>query len=129
VGSTHYFVAYTWVHGSYPPLRQRLDPGIDSAADDRQVMELQQRVEVIGQKDRGSFAPRITVRTRSGQEVTDELAGNELEWDLATETQRISALFPDMDWPREKLDGLVAAVTGIESAPDIAGLIGCCVQR
>ena len=129
VGSTHYFTAYTWVHGSYPPLRQRLDPGIDSAADDRQVLELQQRVEVIGQRDRGSFAPRITVRTRSGQEVSGELAGDELEWDLATETRRISELFPQMDWPREKLDALVSAVTGIESAPDIAGLIGCCVQR
>ena len=51
--------AYTWTYGSYPPLRQRLDPGIDSADFDRQVMSLQERVEVIGQRTRGSFAPRI----------------------------------------------------------------------
>ena len=120
VGSTHYFTAYTWTHGSYPPLRQRLDPGIDSADFDRQVMALQERVEVVGQRTRGSFAPRITVRTRSGDEFSDEFSGDELKWDFATETARISPLFPQMDWPAAKLDVLVAAASGIESAADVA---------
>ena len=127
VGSTHYFTAYTWVHGSYPPLRQRLDPGIDSADFDRQVMELQERVEVVGQRRRGSFAPRITVRTRSGDEYADEFAGDELKWDLATVESRLGELFPQMDWPAPKLKGLVSAASGIESAPNVSGLIGCCV--
>ena len=127
VGSTHYFTAYTWAHRSYPPLRQRLDPGIDSADADRQVMALQERVEVIGQRERGSFAPRITVRTRSGDEFSDEFTGDELKWDFATETSRISQLFPQMDWPADKLNGLVAAVSGIEGAPGVAGLVACCV--
>ncbi len=127
VGSTHYFTAYTWVHGSYPPLRQRLDPGQGATEADRQVMELQQRVEVVGQKDRTSFAPRMTVRTRSGQEFTDGLTGNELEWDLATETARISALFPELPWPSAQLDGLVAAVQGLDSQRDVTGLIATCV--
>ena len=26
VGTTHYFAAYTFVHGSYPPLMRRIDP-------------------------------------------------------------------------------------------------------
>ncbi len=127
VGSTHYFVAYTWTHGGYPPLRQRLDPGIDSADFDRQVMALQERVEVIGQRSRGSFAPRITVRTRSGDEFSDEFHGVELEWDFATERERIGELFPQMDWPSAKLDGLAASVSRIETAPDVADLIACCV--
>lgn len=127
VGSTHYFTAYTWVHGGYPPLRQRLDPGIDSADFDRQVMDLQERVTVEGQRTRGSFAPRITVSTRSGDEVSDEFTGDELKWDFATTTARISQLFPDMEWPADKLQGLVSAVSGIETAPDASGLIGCCV--
>jgi 2-methylcitrate dehydratase PrpD len=127
VGSTHYFTAYTWTHGSYPPLRQRLDPGIDSADFDRQVMDLQERVVVVGLRTRGSFAPRITVRTRSGQEITDEFNGDELKWDLATETARLRELFPQMDWPISKLNGLTASVSGIEDAPDVGELIRCCV--
>ena len=127
VGSTHYFTAYTWTHGSYPPLRQRLDPGIDSADFDRQVMSLQERVEVVGQRTRGSFAPRITVRTRSGEEVSDEFTGDELKWDFATVVDRLSPLFSQMDWPADKLQGLVDAVSGIEGAADVSGLVGCCV--
>ena len=127
VGSTHYFTAYTWTHGSYPPLRQRLDPGIDSGDFDRQVMALQERVEVVGQRTRGSFAPRITVLTRSGEQFTDEFNGDELRWDLETETVRLRELFPQMDWPIEKLEALVSGVSGIESSTGIGELIGCCV--
>ncbi|MDA1128018.1 MAG: MmgE/PrpD family protein [Chloroflexi bacterium] len=127
VGSTHYFIAYTWVHGSYPPLRQRIDPGLGETETDRVVTDLQQRVEVIGQKDRANFAPRITIRTRSGDEFHDEFTGNELKWDLATETERISALFGDLPWPRAQLDGLVSTVTRLDQEPSIAGLIGTCV--
>ena len=127
VGSTHYFTAYTWTYGSYPPLRQRLDPGIDSADFDRQVMELQERVEVVGQRTRGSFAPRITVRTRSGDEFSDEFNGDELKWDLQTEVVRLSQLFPLMDWPAKKLEGLVTAVSSIDSVADVSDLIDCCV--
>ncbi len=127
VGSTHYFTAYTWTHGSYPPLRQRLDPGIDSADFDRQVMELQERVEVTGQRTRGSFAPRITVRTRSGDEVSDEFRGDELMWDFATERARLGELFPQMDWPTRKLDGLVAAVSAIDNASNVSEMVACCV--
>ena len=129
VGSTHYFTAYTWVHGTYPPLRQRLDPGIDSEDADRQVMTLQERVEVVGQRTRGSFAPRITVRTRSGQEYVDEFTGEELKWDFATVSTRLGVLFPQMEWPTTKLEGMVSAVSGIEAAPDTSGLIACCIPE
>ena len=127
VGSTHYFIAYTWVHGSYPPLRQRIDPGLGETESDRAVTGLQQRVEVIGQKDWANFAPRITIRTRSGDEFHDELTGNELKWDLATETKRISALFSDLPWPRSQLDSLVSTVAALDRDPSIASLIATCV--
>lgn len=127
VGSTHYFIAYTWVHGSYPPLRQRVDPGLGESDADQTVADLQQRVTVIGQKDRTNFAPRITIRTWSGNEFQDELTGNELKWDLATETSIISALFDDLPWPRAQLNSLVSIVTELGQEPSIAGLIGACV--
>ena len=127
VGSTHYFIAYTWVHGSYPPLRQRIDPGMGESETDRAVTDLQKRVQVTGQKDRANFAPRITIRTRSGDEYSDEFIGNELKWDLATETEQMSALFGALPWPRAQLDSLVSTVARLDQEPSVARLIGTCV--
>ena len=61
VGSTHYFAAYTCINGHYPPLKPRLDPGISSSQESRDVMDLMQRVYVVGHRDRPAFAPRITI--------------------------------------------------------------------
>lgn len=127
VGSTHYFIAYTWVHGSYPPLRQRLDPGLGETESERAVIDLQQKVEVTGHKDRINFGPKITIRTKSGDEFSDEFDGNELKWDLATEIEKISALFDEMPWPRAQLDDLVSIVSKLDQERSIAGLISTCV--
>lgn len=67
------------MHGSYPPLRQRIDLSLGESEADRAVTDLQQRVEVTGQEDRANFAPRITIRTLSGNKYHDELTGNELK--------------------------------------------------
>lgn len=128
VGSTHYFVAYTCLYGSYPPLRPRIEAGESAPGDDSAVMDLLKRVEVIGHKDRRAFAPRITVRMRGGTTYQGEYQGQELEWDLATETTRISALFRDMNWPREKLEGLVHAVSNLEGESNIDALLRLCVR-
>ena len=90
-------------------------------------MALQERVEVVGQKDRGNFSPRITIRMRSGEEFSDEFTGGELKWDLATETSRISAIFGEIDWPNSKLDALVQAVSGLDQLGDTSPLIKTCV--
>ena len=128
VGSTHYFTAYTCVHGSYPPLRPRIEAGEASPEDDAGVMDLLKRVEVTGHKDRRAFAPRITVHLRGGTTYQGEYRGQELEWDFATETQRISALFGDMNWPREKLDGLVQTIANLEGESRIDSLVRLCVR-
>jgi 2-methylcitrate dehydratase PrpD len=128
VGSTHYFTAYTCVHGSYPPLRPRIEAGERSPGDDPKVMELLRRVEVVGHKDRPAFAPRITVRLRGGTTYQGEFKGQELEWDLATENHRISALFDDINWPREKLNAIVLKVTRLEKEAGVGPLIQLCVR-
>jgi 2-methylcitrate dehydratase PrpD len=128
VASTHYFTAYTCVHGSYPPLRERIEPGERTSGEEPAVLDLLKRVEVVGHKDRPAFAPRITVRMRDGATHQGEYRGDELEWDLATETRRISALFGRMDWPRQKLDGLVQTVTHLEDEARIDPLMALCVR-
>ena len=82
---------------------------------------------VTGVKERGNFAPGITIKTRSGDEFHDELNGNELKWDLATESQRISEIFDEMPWPRAQLDRLVSITTGLDGRTSLAGLIETCV--
>ncbi|PKB63622.1 MAG: hypothetical protein BZY80_06365 [SAR202 cluster bacterium Io17-Chloro-G2] len=133
VGSTHYFTAYTCAHGSYPPLKPRIDPGHAAAptgpVDDQLVMALLNRVEIIGHKDRPAFAPRITIRMLGGTTYQGEFRGNELEWDLATETQRVTALFDDMEWPKHKLLGIVEAVSNLDQALRVDPLIQLCVRE
>jgi hypothetical protein len=128
VGSTHYFTAYTCVHGSYPPLRARIEAGEQSPGNESAVMDLLQKVEVIGHKDRPAFAPQITVRMKGGTTYQGAYQGQELEWDLATEIRRISPLFGDIPFPTEKLQGIVDTVSRIEQEPSIDQMIALCVR-
>ncbi len=128
VGATHYFTAYTCINGSYPPLSARIDPGEDSAPVAADVMALMKLVEVVGHQDRPAFAPRITVSMSGGTEYQGEYRGNELEWNLATETRRLRALFDTLPWPREKLESISQIVTGLEIEQRIDHLIALCVK-
>ena len=51
---------------------------------------------------------------QGGGRYVDEFNGEELKWDLATETRRISELFDDIPWPRQSLDAIVETVSGLE---------------
>ena len=92
-------------------------------------MDLLSRVEVVGHQDRPAFAPRITIRMDSGTVYQGEFRGDELEWDLATEVQRIQGLFDGMAWPRERLEGIVEAVSRLEEAGDLTHLVNLCVRQ
>ena len=128
LGSTQFYTAYTCVHGSYPPLSARIDPGQGPSGEDPAVAGLMERIEIVGHKDRPAFAPRITIRMRGGTTYQGEYRGDELEWDLATEVRRISALFQDMAWPRERLEAMVQTVSGLEELSRVDPLIQLCVR-
>jgi len=127
LGSTHYFVAYTCVHGAYPPLRNPAGGGDVSSPEAEQVNRLMERVKVVGHKDRSPFAPHITVEMRDGSRREGEFRGDELEWDLATETRRIRELFSDIDFSADRLESIVHAVTQLDTQPRIDPLIRLCV--
>ena len=129
VGSTHYFAAYTCVHGYYPPLKPRIDPGEVSSGEESMVLDLMQRVEVVGHKDRPAFAPRITIRMRGGTTYQGEYKGDELEWGLDTEIQRVRPWFEDMSWPVEQLEAIVQSVSTLEQQDRVDPLIQLCVGR
>ena len=129
VGSTHYYAAYTCVHGSFPPLSPRMEPGQEAAGRDRAVMDLLKLVEVVGHRDRPAFAPRITISMMGGTIYQGEYQGNELEWDLATEVERMRVLFEEIPWPTDRLHEIVSAVSGLEEASDLNHLIQLCVRQ
>lgn len=128
VGSTHYFTAYTCIYGSYPPLKARIDPGDEPPDEETAVIDLMKLVEVIGHQDQPAFAPRITVSLRGGTEYQGEYRGDELEWNLATETRRLRALFDDLPWPREKLEGISQIIADLEIEQGTDHLISLCVK-
>lgn len=123
IGSTHYFAAYTCLNGYYPPLKERVDPEVSSNVQEDQVIKLMDKVTVEGHQDRLAFAPRITILMTDGSEYQGEYYGDELKWDFATETSRITPLFASMDWPLAKLEKIVEIVTDIESQDSIHDLI------
>jgi hypothetical protein len=129
VGSTPYFAAYTCVHGSYSPLKGRIEAGEPASGQDPVVMDLLRRVEVVGHRDRPAFAPRITVRARDGTTYPDEFRGDELGWNLAAEIRRISSLFDDLPWPRDQLEGIVQRVSRLEEEARVDSLIRLCVRQ
>ena len=52
-----------------------------------------------------------------------EYQGNELEWGLDTEVERLQPLFPQINWPADKLEATVAAVRDMPSAANIEQLL------
>jgi hypothetical protein len=91
-------------------------------------MDLLGRVEIVGHKDRPAFAPRITIHMRGGTVYQGEYQGNELEWDLATETHRVASLFDEISWPTQKLNDIVNEVSAIEHSAGVKHLIDLCVR-
>ena len=127
IGSTHYFAAYVAVNGSYPPLRTRIDPGDDAQAATAEshdsVLRLMHKVETVGHQDRRAFAPRITIEMAGGTAYQGEYQGTELEWGLDTEAERLRPLFPQIQWPEDKLEGIVSAAQDIWNAANINELM------
>jgi 2-methylcitrate dehydratase PrpD len=123
-GGSNYVVAYVALKGDFPVLGVAPNP---TSSEDADVRDLMSRVEISGIWDRKPFAPRITLSMRNGGSIVGEYQGSELEWDFETELKNLRPVFDQLDWPREKLEGIVERVAGLEGAADITGLLSCCV--
>ena len=119
VGSTQYFVAYTCVRGHYPMLEEP-EPTVET---DPLTLDLMERVSVVGQKHRKSFAPSITVYMADGTTYHGEFSGDELKWDLETEARRIGAVLSELPLPDGQADELVSAVEHLEDLETLGPLV------
>ncbi len=123
IGSTHYFAAFTCLNGFYPPLKDRVDPEVNSNLQEEQVIKLMSRVTVEGHRDRPAFAPKITISLSDGTEYQGEYQGDELKWDFNKECERVKPLFEDIVWPTDKLNNLIEIVSYMESEESIHHMI------
>ena len=76
------------------------------ASEDNSVLELMERVNVIGVKDRGSYSPRMTVATKDGNSYVDEMNGGETKWGLETVSLRLREMFDSLVIPASQLEEL-----------------------
>ena len=103
------------------------DPRDAGAAADRgaaaRVAALQRRVEIVGVVGRECFAPRLTITLRDGRRVSGEYHGRELMWDFARDARELRRFLPGLPIATEVYDRLVAAVSGLDTAPSVDALI------
>ena len=130
VGGTHYFAAYTGVHGHYPAIREGVAPGSAAgASEDNSVLELMERVNVIGVKDRGSYSPRMTVATKDGNSYVDEMNGDETKWGLETVSHRLREMFDSLVIPAVQLEELAETVSRLDEFDSIETMVGLCIRK
>jgi len=123
-GGTNYVAAYLCYYDAFPVLG--VQPNQTSTGDQR-VRDLMNRVEVLGVWDRLPFAPRITLRLRNGSLIEGEFDPKALEWDFETELKNLRPIFDLVDWPRDKLEGVVESVAKLENLPSVKPLLALCV--
>ena len=129
IGGTHYFAAYTCVHGHYPAIRSGVAPGSSGASEDSDVLELMERVNVIGVKDRGSYSPRMTVVMKDRKSCVDEMNGDETKWGLQTVSHRLREMFESLVIPASQLEELAETVSRLDELDSIETMVGLCVRK
>jgi len=123
-GGTNYVAAYLCYHDDFPVMG--ISPN-HASTEDQRVRDLTNRVEVLGVWDRLPFAPRISLRMRNGSLIEGEFEPKALEWDFETELKNLRPVFDLIDWPRDKLEGIVEAVSKLEVLPSVRPLLALCV--
>ncbi len=126
---TAYQAAYACVTGGFPRVRERRGPGASPAQEDPLIAELMEQVTVVPQEDWGTYAPRITIVMKDGARYQGQYTGDELKYDLATETRRIREVFPHLPAPASQLEELSSCVAELQGADTIEPLVQLCVVR
>ena len=122
-GSTHHYLAYTCVHGGFPLVGAGVWQTTGQTGEDPLVSGLMNRITITGRKDLRTFAPRITVRMQNGSSFTEQMTGEELKWDLATEVHRIREVFPSLPVSTGQLEQLISTIERLEELEQITSLI------
>ena len=127
VGTIYYMVSYVCIEGSYPMHGRWYETGLGKGeagerGESAKVLELMERVEVVGSQDRGFFSPRITIKMKDGASHVGEFTGQEFKWDFAEDVRRLNGFVPGLPITEKRFDELIEAIGRLEELPDI-GLI------
>jgi len=119
-----YYVAYGIIQRGYPLLRGRPDGGGKTANQDPPgLAEMIERIHIRPSKRRPLLAPRITIRTRAGDERVATATGREFMFDFAEEVRRISPISAALPIPAPRFATLIDAVRDLDDGSDPARLI------
>ncbi len=101
-----------------------------SRFEDRDVMDIVQRIEVVEDPALPPYGCRLTVSLRSGRRIDAEnLAGAEnfkFTWDRAVDVAR--ALRPEMHVSDDQFERLLGLLRRVERLDDVRALVGACVD-
>jgi hypothetical protein len=128
-GATSFVVAAACVNRGFsiPPDRPAgwTSPvqGIDRMPTHAASLGLAERVQVVGSPEIPPLAPRVTVRLKDGTAHQLQATGDELKLNLAQDRAVVRALVPEIPGGAERVEGLIAAVERLDSAPSVTELI------
>ena len=128
VGTIYYIAAHVCVEGSYPMHGRWYELGLGRGEpgekkESANILELMQRVEVVGSQDRGFFSPKITVKMKDGTSHVGEFTGQEFKWDFEEDARRLRGLIPGLPITENRFDELIKVVARLEELPFIGELL------
>ena len=120
--TTHYFAAYTAVHGAYPVAGGQPPAGAARKGIDPAAAAFMSRVELVPEPLRPMFSPAITVEMRDGSVVRADYPYERMIWDFDKLALRLQDCLPGIAGGRSAFQALESAVRAIDSE-DLAATI------
>lgn len=128
VGTTPYVVAQTLANGEYSRHGQWFEHGLGKGqAGEREaspeVVRLMGAVRSESSDLRAQFSPRIRILLTTGEELVDEMSGDEFKWDFETTASRALELADQADVASDMADALVDSIRHLDQASSVGSLI------
>jgi len=120
--TTHYFAAYTAVHGAYPVAGGRAPAGATAKGIDPAAAAFMSRVALVPEPLRPMFSPSITVELRDGTVLRGDYPYERMVWNVDQLAVRLQDCLPGIHGGSEAFQALASAVREIEHEPLAASI-------
>jgi len=118
--TTHYYAAYTAVHGSFPIAGSDINhPNAPSRELDPEVLSMMNRVSLVPEKDRAMFSPSIAVNLSNGQTYREDYPYERMVWGLEQLSIRLLDCLPSFASGRTGFDELHQTVQHFDTLPNM----------
>ncbi len=118
--TTHYFAAYTAVHGSYPVAGGVPPAGARVAGIDPAAAAFMTQVELVPEPLRPMFSPAVTITTTNNTVIRAEYPYERMVWNFNQLVDRLKPCLPSVPGGEPGFTELVSFVRGAGDAQPIA---------